>query len=78
MFIKQIFFGVLRYKNFLKIFTDELLLSKSSNIDYHDEKLLYIIIYITIFRFDELSLEDYKSIIMVSYILYIIKNKVSK
>ena len=62
MFIKQIFFGILRYKNFLKIFIDELFLSKSSSIDYHDEKL---------------SLEDYKSLIIVSYILYII-NKVAK
>ena len=77
MFVKQIFFGILRYKNFLKIFTDELFLSKSSSIDYHDEKLYYIILYITIFRFDELSLEDYKSLIIVSYILYII-NKVAK
>ena len=77
MFIKQIFFGILRYKNFLKIFIDELFLSKSSSSDYHDEKLYYIILYITIFRFDELSLEDYKSLIIVSYILYII-NKVAK
>ena len=68
MFIKQIFFGILRYKNFLKIFIDELFSFKTSGIDYHDEKLYYIIIYITIFRFDELSLEDYNSLIIVSYI----------
>ena len=68
MFIKQIFFGILRYKKFLKIFTDELFSSKKSTLDFHDEKLYYIIVYITIFRFNELSLEDYKSLIIVSYI----------
>jgi hypothetical protein len=63
-----VFFGILRYKKFLKIFTDELFSSKKSTLDFHDEKLYYIIVYITIFRFDELSLEDYKSLIIVSYI----------
>lgn len=70
MFIKQIFFGVLRYKNFLKVFTDALFTKKTNAKNSNDEILYYIIIYITIFRFDELSLGDYKSMLLVSFILF--------
>ena len=70
MFIKQVFFGVLRYKMFLKTFTDELFSLKPSSKNNNDEILYWIIIYITVFRLDEIPLEDYKSIILVSFILF--------
>ena len=69
-FIKQVFFGVLRYKKFLKIFTDIMLDSKLSIKNKSNEILCHIIIYITIFRLDEIPLEDYKSILLVSFILF--------
>ena len=64
--------GLLRYKKFLKIFTDIIFSSKSSIIDTRDETLFHIIIYITIFRLDEIPLEDYNSLLLVSFIFIII------
>ena len=72
MFIKQVFFGVLRYKNLLKIFTDEIFSFKPSSKNKNDETLYYIIIFITIFRFDEIPFEDYQSLILVSFILFLL------
>ena len=72
MFIKQVFFGVLRYKNLLKIFTDEFFSFKPSSKNKNDETLYYIIIFITIFRFDEIPFEDYQSLILVSFILFLL------
>ena len=72
MFIKQVFFGVLRYKNLLKIFTDEIFSLKPTSKNKNDEALYFIIIYITIFRFDEIPLEDYQSLLLVSFILFLL------
>ena len=71
MFIKQVFFGVLRYKNLLKEFTDIIFSFKPSAKDTKDEALYFIITYITIFRFDEIPLDDYQSLLLVSFILLI-------
>ena len=68
MFIKQVFMGILRYKKFLKIFTDVFFSLKTSSIETNDETLFHIIIYITIFRLDEIPLEDYNSLLLVSFI----------
>ena len=57
--------GVLRYNNFLKIITD-IIFSSKPTIAKQDENLYKIIIYITIFRLDELPLNDYKLILLVS------------
>ena len=70
MFIKQVFFGVLRYKNLLKIFTDEIFSFKPSSKNKKDEALYFIIVFITIFRIDEIPLEDYQSLVLVSFILF--------
>ena len=71
MFIKQVYFGVLRYKDFLKEFTESLFVSKPSSTERKDDTLFQIIIYLTIFRLDELPLDDYKAIILVSYNIYL-------
>jgi hypothetical protein len=71
MFIKQVYFGVLRYKDFLKEFTEFLFVSKPSSTERKDDTLFQIIIYLTIFRLDELPLDDYKAIILVSYNIYL-------
>ena len=74
MFIKQVYFGVLRYKEFLKEFTEFLFVSKPSSTERKDDTLFQIIIYLTIFRINELPLDDYKSIILVSYKIFYIIN----
>ena len=72
MFIKQVYFGVLRYKDFLKEFTEFLFSSKPSSTERKDDILFQIILYLTIFRINELPQEDYKSIILVSYKYFLI------
>jgi hypothetical protein len=67
MFIKQVYFGVLRYRDFLKEFTEYLFISKPSSTERKDDILFQIILYLTIFRINELPIDDYKSIILVSY-----------
>ena len=66
MFIKQIFYGTLRYNEFLKIFTEKLLGLNRTFADRKDETLFNIFAYITIFRLDELPLSDYKQLVYVT------------
>ena len=54
MFIKQVFYGVLRYTDFLKIVTESL--------------------FVSVFRLNELPLDDFKSLVIVSYTIYLFKN----
>lgn len=69
MFIKQVYFGVLRYSDFLKEFTEFLFISKPASTERKDNLLFQIIVYLTIFRINELPIDEYKAIILVSYIL---------
>ena len=69
MFIKQIFFGIMEKKPILKSITDTLFQSRPSSTERKDEILFQIFIYMTLFRLNELSLDDYKSLVLVSYIL---------
>ena len=68
MFIKQIFFGIMEKKPILKSITDTLFQSRPSSTERKDEILFQIFIYMTLFRLNELSLDDYKSLVLVSYI----------
>ena len=68
MFIKQIFFGVMEKKPILKSITDTLFQSRPSSTERKDEILFQIFVYMTLFRLNELSLDDYKSLVLVSYI----------
>ena len=69
MFIKQIFFGIMEKKPILKSITDTLFQSRPSSTERKDEILFQIFIYMTLFRLHELSLDDFKSLVLVSYIL---------
>ena len=69
MFIKQVYFGVLRYSDFLKEFTEFLFISKPASTERKDNLLFQVIAYLTIFRINELPIDEYKAIILVSYIL---------
>jgi hypothetical protein len=66
MFIKQILYGVLRYEELLKIFTENLFKHNKASTERKDEVLFKIFCYLTIFRFDELPLEDYKAFVYVT------------
>ncbi len=68
MFIKQIFFGIMEKKPILKSITDTLFQSRPSSTERKDEILFQIFVYMTLFRLNELSLDDYKSLVLVSYI----------
>lgn len=68
MFIKQILYGVLRYADFLKVFTELLFKHNKSSTERKDETFYKIFAYITIFRLGELPLEDFKQLINVTYI----------
>ena len=68
MFIKQILYGVLRYSDFLKIFTEYLFHHNKSSTERKDEILFQIFAYITVFRLNELPLDDYKCLVNVTYI----------
>ena len=74
MFIKQVFYGILRYRDFLKEFTEFLFNSKPSSTERKDDNLFQIILYLTIFRINELPMDDYKAIILVSYTILYNKN----
>lgn len=65
MFIKQVFYGIMRYSDFLKIFTDKLFALNRSSTERKDEYLYQILAYLIIFRLDELPIEDFKCIINV-------------
>ena len=67
MFIKQIFFGIMEKKPILKSITDTLFQSRPSSTERKDEILFQIFIYMTLFRLHELSLDDFKSLVLVSY-----------
>jgi hypothetical protein len=67
MFIKQILYGVLRYQDFLKVFTENLFHMNKSSTERKDETLYQIFAYITVFRLEELPLDDYKQLVYVSY-----------
>jgi hypothetical protein len=65
MFIKQVFYGVMRYADFLKVFSDKLFLFNKATTERKDEFLYQIFAYLIIFRLDELPMEDFKSIVNV-------------
>jgi hypothetical protein len=65
MFIKQVFYGIMRYKDFLKIFTDRLFELNVSTTERKDEYLFQILAYLLIFRLEELPTDDFKSIVYV-------------
>ena len=68
MFIKQIFYGVLEKRDFLKVTTEALFKAKPGSTERKDELLFSIFIYMAVFRMNELSLDDFKSLALVKKI----------
>ena len=65
MFIKQIFYGVMRYLEFLKVCTENLFANNKATTDRKDENLYHIFAYLAIFRLDELPIDDFKHFVNV-------------
>ena len=65
MFIRQVFYGCLRYKDFLKNFTEVFFHLRKGSTSRKDELLYSIFAYLTIFRLNELSFDDYKLLVLV-------------
>ena len=67
MFIKQILYGVLRYSEFLKVLSENLFNLNKSSTERKDETLFQIFGYVSIFRLDELPLDDFRQLVSVKY-----------
>ena len=65
MFIRQVFYGCLRYKEFLKVFTDVFYNSRRGTTSIKDIYLYTVFAYITIFRLNELPIDDFNLLILV-------------
>ena len=74
MFIRQVFYGCLRYKDFLKNFTEVFFHLRKGSTSRKDELLYSILAYLAIFRLDDLPLDDFKQFVLVSYKIINIKN----
>lgn len=55
VFVKQVFYGVVRYADFLKAFVDIFFKLHSSSTNRNDAVLYKIFAYMTFFRLEELS-----------------------
>ena len=74
MFIRQVFYGCLRYKDFLKNFTEVFFQLRKGSTSRKDELLYSIFAYLTIFRLNELSFDDYKLLVLVRKKNFIFKS----
>ncbi|CAI2385508.1 unnamed protein product [Moneuplotes crassus] len=63
VFIKQVFYGCVRYQEFLKLFNQVLFKIHSSSTNRNDATLYSIFSYLTLFRLEELQIDDYKKIV---------------
>jgi hypothetical protein len=64
VFIKQVFYGCVRYQEFLKVFNTILFKRHSASTNRNDNVLYQIFGYLTFFRLEELALEDYKRLVL--------------
>lgn len=63
VFIKQVFYGCIRYEEFLKIFCKVFFSMHSSTTNRNDTALYSIFAYLSFFRLDELQIADYRKLI---------------
>ncbi|CAD8195383.1 unnamed protein product [Paramecium pentaurelia] len=63
MFLKQVFSGVQRYEEFLKILTKTMFKILSSTTNRNDGTLYHIFSYLIIFRLDELPYNEFKKMV---------------
>jgi len=64
VFVKQIFYGCIRYQDFLKVFTKIFIERHPVGSNRNDMVLYMIFGYLSFFRLEELAIEDYKKLVM--------------
>jgi hypothetical protein len=63
VFIKQIFYGCIRYQDFLKAFTKIFFERNVVGTNRNDMNIYLIFAYLSFFRLEELSMEDFKKLV---------------
>jgi len=63
VFVKQVFYGCIRYQEFLKCFNQVLFKVHSASTNRKDNILYLIFSYLTLFRLEELQIDDYKKLV---------------
>ena len=63
VFMKQVFYGCIRYEEFLKIFTKVFYSLNSSTLNRNDIVLYSVFAYLCFFRLDELQIGDFKKLV---------------
>ena len=58
------FYGCVRYQEFLKVFNGVLFKRHSSSTNRNDNVLYQIFGYLTFFRLEELALDDYRRLVL--------------
>ena len=65
MFIKQVFHGCTRYKEFLSVFTEGFYKhSPAESLNQSDETLYQIFAYLSYLRLDELATDDFRRLVL--------------
>lgn len=64
VFIKQVFYGTVRYEEFLRVMTDSLFSNFSSSTNRNDVTLYSIFGYLICFRLDELPFAEFKKMVL--------------
>ena len=62
VFIKQVFYGCIRYEEFLKIFC-KVFYERHPHLNRNDIVMFSIFAYLAFFRLDELSMPDFKKLV---------------
>ena len=64
VFIKQVFYGCIRYEEFLKVFLRIFFERNPVGTNRNDMTLYLIFTYMSIFRLEELAMEDYRKLVL--------------
>lgn len=64
VFVKQIFYGCIRYQDFLKVFCKIFMEKYPVGSSRNDLVVYMIFAYMSFFRLEELSIDDYKKLVM--------------
>ena len=62
VFIKQVFYGCIRYEEFLKIFT-KVFYERHPQLNRNDIVMFSVFAYLAFFRLDELAITDFKKLV---------------
>jgi hypothetical protein len=64
VFVKQIFYGCIRYQDFLKVFVKTFIEKHPIGSNRNDMVLYMIFGYLSFFRLEELAIEDYRKLVL--------------